>query len=226
MSLFLNIDCMDAVHGLPSYPDKHFDLGIADPPYGELCNLRGGSASKGGNGWKGNINDAYGWNFAPGADFFDLLFTKCKNVIIWGANYFTPHLPPSQGWAVWAKGMGMTMADAELAYTSFDRATRQFDWHRANEKGIAKKSLACDRPFTSIHPTQKPVALGLWLLREYAQPGHIILDPMAGSGSFLVACERLGFQYTAFEKDADMHAKASDRIKTHTQDMAIKTLFT
>lgn len=32
MSIFLNIDCMDA---LPWFPDNHFDLAIVDPPYGD-----------------------------------------------------------------------------------------------------------------------------------------------------------------------------------------------
>lgn len=33
-SEFLNIDCMDKDKGMPSYPDKYFQLAICDPPYG------------------------------------------------------------------------------------------------------------------------------------------------------------------------------------------------
>ena len=43
------------------------------------------------------------------------------------------------------------------------------------------------------HPTQKPVPLGRWLLEKYANKGDKIFDPFAGSGSFLLACQQLGF---------------------------------
>jgi DNA modification methylase len=38
-----------------------------------------------------------------------------------------------------------------------------------------------------FHPTQKPVALGRYLIRTYTNPGQIVLDNACGSGSFLVA---------------------------------------
>lgn len=37
------------------------------------------------------------------------------------------------------------------------------------------------------HPTQKPVALGRYLIRTYTNPGGVVLDNACGSGSFLVA---------------------------------------
>lgn len=38
-----------------------------------------------------------------------------------------------------------------------------------------------------IHPTQKPIELGRYLVRTYSNPGDLILDNTFGSGSFLVA---------------------------------------
>jgi DNA modification methylase len=43
-----------------------------------------------------------------------------------------------------------------------------------------------------LHPTMKPVALVERMLRFSARPGAIVLDPFGGSGSTLIACERLG----------------------------------
>lgn len=42
------------------------------------------------------------------------------------------------------------------------------------------------------HPTMKPVALIERALRNHTDPGNIVLDPFAGSGSTLIACHRAG----------------------------------
>jgi DNA modification methylase len=43
-----------------------------------------------------------------------------------------------------------------------------------------------------VHPTMKPVALIERMLRNSARRGAKVLDPFGGSGSTLIACERLG----------------------------------
>jgi DNA modification methylase len=59
-----------------------------------------------------------------------------------------------------------------------------------------------DRPTRSeAHPTMKPVALIEAMLRNSSKRGDIVLDPFAGSGSTLVACERLGRRCLAVEID-------------------------
>lgn len=45
-----------------------------------------------------------------------------------------------------------------------------------------------------LHPTMKPVALIERQLRNHVRPGDIVLDPFGGSGSTLIASERLGVQ--------------------------------
>ncbi len=51
------------------------------------------------------------------------------------------------------------------------------------------------------HPTMKPIALIEAMLRNSSRRGDIVLDPFAGSGSTLVACERLGRRCFAIELD-------------------------
>lgn len=63
-----------------------------------------------------------------------------------------------------------------------------------------------------IHPTQKPVALVEWFLRAYTQPGDLVLDPTAGSGTTLVAAKNLGRRYVGFEDDSVMVARAKRRL--------------
>ena len=51
------------------------------------------------------------------------------------------------------------------------------------------------------HPTMKPVALVARQLANSARAGSIVLDPFAGSGSTLIACERLGMRGRMLELD-------------------------
>jgi DNA modification methylase len=51
------------------------------------------------------------------------------------------------------------------------------------------------------HPTMKPVALIQRMLRNSARPRDHVLDPFAGSGSTLIACETLGLHGHMVELD-------------------------
>ena len=53
----------------------------------------------------------------------------------------------------------------------------------------------------SVHPTQKPVALFEYLIKTYTQPGVVVLDNCAGSGTTGVACDNTGRRYVLIEKD-------------------------
>ncbi len=61
-----------------------------------------------------------------------------------------------------------------------------FDWTR--DTGIPK-----------VHPTQKPVGLLERLIETFTDPGDVVIDPVAGSGSTLVAAENLGRDAYGFE---------------------------
>ena len=56
-----------------------------------------------------------------------------------------------------------------------------------------------------IHPTQKPVELGRYLIRTYSNPGDVILDNASGSGSFLVSAVMEGRNFIGIEKNG--HSK-------------------
>ena len=135
-----------------------------------------------------------------------------KNQIIWGGNYFG--LPATRCFIVWDKGEGFynrTYAEAELAWTSFNRNTC-----------FAKRDpLARGDYRGKIHPTQKPVALYRWLLENYAKPGQLILDTHVGSASSLIACESMGFDYVGFEIDPDYYAAAKNRMSKGIQGVLI-----
>jgi len=55
------------------------------------------------------------------------------------------------------------------------------------------------------HPTQKPVALGRYLVRTYTKEGDIVLDNTCGSGSFLVSAVLEGRKYIGIEKNEEVY---------------------
>ena len=59
-------------------------------------------------------------------------------------------------------------------------------------------------PLGSLHPTQKPVNLGRYLIRMYSKPGDIILDNACGTGSFLVAAAIENRKFVGIEKNEDV----------------------
>ena len=65
-----------------------------------------------------------------------------------------------------------------------------------------------------MHPTQKPISLYEWILKEFAVEGNLILDTHLGSGSSRIACYRNGFDFVGFELDKDYYEAQEKRFKT------------
>ena len=76
-----------------------------------------------------------------------------------------------------------------------------------------------------IHPTQKPVALYEWLLRNYAKEGDTILDTHMGSQSSRIAAYNLGFEYTGYEIDETYFKLGCERFEKHISQMNLFTDF-
>jgi len=180
---------------------KKWDLAIVDPPYGiDRNGMNMGNSVF-------NADDKVWDKAVPDTSFFNSLFDCSGNQIIWGGNYFADLLPASRCWLYWQKDMGGDFADGELAWTSFDRVLKQF----------RKRSETFDR----IHPTQKPVALYKWLLKNYAKEGDTILDTHGGSMSSVIACIDMGFDIDCYEKDEDYYYAAKKRILNHIQQLPL-----
>jgi site-specific DNA-methyltransferase (adenine-specific) len=103
--------------------------------------------------------------------------------------------------------MGGDFADGELAWTSFDQVLKQF----------RKRSESKHR----IHPTQKPVKLYQWLLKNYAKPGDRILDTHGGSMSSAIAAHYGGFDMVLCELDKDYFEAGCKRFDNETSQIAM-----
>jgi site-specific DNA-methyltransferase (adenine-specific) len=187
------------------YPDGYFDIAIVDPPYGIGIDGQKKSVQKNPKHNRKEHAQKNWDNAIPTEDYFNELKRVSKNQIIWGANYFIEYLKPTKAWIFWYKGQrDLTMSDGEMAWTSFDTVTRQFELNRA--------SLIAQNTF---HPTEKPYKLYKWLLDKYAKQGDKILDTHLGSGSIAIACHDYDFELTACELDKEYYDNAIKRIKNH-----------
>jgi site-specific DNA-methyltransferase (adenine-specific) len=188
---------MDNMEFMAGLPDKAFDLAIVDPPYRDEVDNSPTSTMRAIAGKK----KMKGFGDKPTPEYFAELRRVSVNQIIWGGNYFD--LPPTRGVICWDKVQPWPNFSAwEMAWTSFDCVARIFKFdNRTGDK---------------IHPTQKPEALYLWLLTNYAKPGQRILDTHLCSGSSAIAANNLGFEFVGMELDADYYAAACKRIEQAT----------
>ena len=200
-----NCDCMQ---GMSAFEDGYFDLAIVDPPYGIGAENHAGNVKNGWTQWPVKSWDS----IKPNSEYFKELNRVSKNQIIWGGNYFTKQLSESSCWIVWDKGQrDFSLADGELAWTSFEKSVRIHTIHRGTANQEEK-----------LHPTQKPVSLYKWLLKNYAKEGDKILDTHLGSGSIAIACHDYGFDLTACELDKDYYDASIKRLKNHISQIKLE----
>lgn len=188
-----NMDCME---GMKSFPDNYFDLAIVDPPYGIDINSSGTHFKE-----KYDVKD---WDkITPDDEYFKELMRVSKNQIVWGGNYFLDRLGNCKCFIIWDKKIAedMSFAMCEMAWTSFKNGAKIY------------KTTAMQQ--NRIHPTQKPVQLYKWLLRNYAEKEFKILDTHVGSGSSIIAFEDFGCEYVGFELDENYFKAMSERVERH-----------
>lgn len=206
-SVVYNMDCIE---GMKRYPNKYFDLAIVDPPYGI-----GASAKSFINGTSKTKKDYYKDNCwdkeIPSKEYFDELQRVSKNQIIWGGNYFADYLGAFRCFICWDKTIhGNSYADCELAWTSFDKVARYY-----------RKNIAQVNSEGRIHPTQKPITLYDFVLKEFAEEGNLILDTHVGSGSSRIAAHKAGLNFIGFEIDKDYYEAQEKRFRDFKAQLTI-----
>ena len=202
-------DCMEFMKGIP---DKFYELAIVDPPYFKEYgkkNYTGSDIST--TGIRRQTKEIKFWGI-PDSNYFEELYRISKNQIIWGCNYYAKYIP-DVGRIVWdKKNDASTFSKAEIASKSFSLGVDMFryEWNGMLQGDMKNKE-------TRIHPTQKPVALYKWLLKNYAEPNDKIFDSHVGSGSIRIACHDMGFDFEGCEIDKDYWQAQEERYNTHIQ---------
>jgi site-specific DNA-methyltransferase (adenine-specific)/modification methylase len=164
------------------------DAVVSDPPYG--ISYKKGAGGKGKHTVR-NIEAIEG-----DTEPFDPTPWLVWPCILWGANHYASRLPHGR-WLAWDKLAGMaefdSFSDVEFAWQSGRGKDRIFShlW-----KGICKASEKGGKE--RWHPTQKPVELMSWCLRQLPD-AKTILDPFMGSGTTGVAAVKLGRRFIGIE---------------------------
>lgn len=132
--------------------------------------------------------------------------------MIFGSWKKAPPVTP-KGVLVWDKGPASGMGDLSFPW----KMSHEFifvvgnDFEGSRDEGVLKghRVVTWESKGRS-HPTEKPVSLMAELIRKC--PEGVILDPFMGSGSTLVAAQRLGRKAIGIECERKYCDVAADRL--------------
>jgi len=176
-TLLINADCMDVTGHCGK---NEFQLSVVDPPYnigGDA--LHSGRLAKGAGKLKNRSIQLLNTKFDEiplHENYFEELFRVSNNQIIWGMNYF--ELPRTRCIVCWIRfSRGLILASRNcMDFFRFSGETFKFD----------------NRTGGKIHATEKPISLYVWLYKNFAKPGQLILDTHGGSFSSAIAAHYAG----------------------------------
>jgi len=207
---------IDAVEKLMA--GQKADMVFTDPPYGVeyQSNMRTKSAK-----FDVLANDDTFLDIAPIVQMFSdgwvFVWTSWKVQARWVDQFSAFDYPTNI--VIWHKPGG---GIGDLKRTFISDYEVALVWHRGAElcgKRIGSVwTINKDGASTYVHPTQKPVALGVEAMDKTTRAGNVVLDLFGGSGSTLIACEKTGRVARLMELDP----KYCDVIIKRWQDFAGK----
>ena len=199
--LLIQGDCLEVMAVLPKVCTV-----VADPPYG-IGYVHSG---KGGGLWhrsntKPIINDDRPFDPDP--------FLAFPEVLMWGADHFRTRLPEGGRMLAWNKlgnlpHMGDSFGNVEFAWHS---RKGKADIISCTWKGIIRVGSG-ENHGPRYHPSQKPIKVMEWCISQVSD-ARTVLDPFMGSGTTLVACQRLGRQGIGIELDESYFEIAAKRVE-------------
>ncbi len=180
---------------------KIADMVHTDPPYG--INYQSNSRVKS-DKFKVLKNDDVFLDIAPVIDTCSkgwvFVWTSWKVLTKWLDQFEAFGYPTNQ--VIWHKPGG-GIGDLKKTFSS-DYETALV-WHRGAEltgKRIGSVwKVSKDGATEYLHPTQKPVALAEEALDKTTKQGDLVLDLFGGSGSTLIACEKINRSAAIMELD-------------------------
>jgi site-specific DNA-methyltransferase (adenine-specific) len=97
-------------------------------------------------------------------------------------------------------------------------------WHGGGRVGVFTHTIdtGAFAHRRAAHPTEKPLPLMSELVSLFTDPGDLVLDPYAGSGTTGVACMRLGRRFAGAERDDRYHALAKERLDAEASGISLQ----
>jgi site-specific DNA-methyltransferase (adenine-specific) len=179
------------------------DLVFTDPPYGMDLDTDYTKMGAGGKKYDAVISD----NTLFNAEFILTYFNYCKEIFLWGADYYVETLnrkyPNLGSWIIWDKYSDehrTGLLDGRFG-SAFETCWSKTPHKRELARVLVTTNYTARGDETRVHPTQKPVALAKWFLDRWGKDSKIIVDLFLGSGSTLMACEQLNKSCYGIELD-------------------------
>jgi DNA modification methylase len=193
------------------------DMVFTDPPYG--MKLDADYSGMKSEIFKGGIGGKKYDNIKGDHDDFSeelintifACFNDCKEVFIWGADYFAELLPNKNdgSWVVWDKrANGNDDINEDKSSDKMYGSTFELCWSKNKHKrDIARVKWAGIFGMPSqdtkgrVHPTQKPIELANWFLNKWGNNNDLIADLYLGGGTTMVAAHQLKRKCYGMELD-------------------------
>lgn len=220
-------DCLDPVTGLASLAVGSVDHFISDPPYDERTHERARSLKDGGTDIPIDFEPLSNMRHVDEAKriarrwivFFCALEqlgdykrfgdeVHWRRAGLWVRTNGTPQISgdrPAQG------GEGIAILHSR------NHGPGEQRWNAGGKRGV----WTGPREHDHVHPTQKPEWLMEALIRDFTDPGDLICDPFAGSGTTGVAAIRLGRRFIGWERDPKYHATAVKRLTAAREQLGL-----
>jgi len=224
-------DCLGDL-GIASLADDSIDVCITDPPYEAEAHTKGRRIRRCGDGGDGPFMNYEEINFHPITEAQRtacglLLGNLVKRWVLVFCQVEASHLwrdALERGGLDYVRTMVWTKPDAQPQYTG-DRPGVGYEsivvahrsgkkrWNGGGRVGVFSHTRERGPGGTGApHPTTKPLPLMRELVELFSEPGEVVLDPFAGSGSTGVACRELGRSFVGWEIDPTYAAIARRRI--------------
>jgi DNA modification methylase len=217
------------------------DMVFTDPPYGMFLDTDYSKIHKaGGKKYDKVIGDNK--DFTPELiNTIFSIFNDCKEIFIWGADYFIdliPNFGKDGSWLVWNKRNSESKfkqnADSDLQKkvtgNSFElcwskqkhkRLIYHCFWNGSLGEGEFEDRTKAQTVIRN-HPTQKPILLFMNILKDFGNENDLISDLFLGSGSTMVAAHQLKRRCYGLELEPKYCQVIIDRMRKLDSSLIIK----
>ena len=88
-------------------------------------------------------------------------------------------------------------------------------WNAGGKRGVYTHCVNTNR--YGGHPTEKPLPLMMEIIKDFTNHGQTVLDPFCGSGTTIVACEKMGRHGIGIEMNEEYFNLACRRVEEATR---------